>query len=397
MKKSLLFILIAMLCSLGTQSLLWGQSSCTVPIYVQNGTDKETLWVGVDPSATYGIDAAMGEQELPPTPPTGVFDARLVDVRTPGSMGQGLSKDVRTYGSDCQTDTFKIKFQTSTEGGSNVTLSWDIATLEACGCGRWRLSNSLGLSPLYAVDMLSENSASVSSDDYTNLYILKGDGTEYRTFSYATLALDGYYDAKGKKIYKSVKKTSNQVEFCVSFKNNDTVTVNDLHVDFKVVVDSESLSWDHFTTASPTPKGKNGKWDFTGGSVAPGESVTVCGYGVKAGTKQQEAPSWYWTIDGTIRGKKQKTKADGFSKNIIRLPMPNTINAGEEAMIQGLPQKTDLLIVGTTSRTDTLKYVQHKKYSDVLKSLVKDAGKVGKQKLQDTLATYFNNFDDAKK
>ncbi len=43
-----------------------------------NGTGSYALGLGLDPNATEGIDSDLGETELPPMPPTGVFDARLM-------------------------------------------------------------------------------------------------------------------------------------------------------------------------------------------------------------------------------------------------------------------------------------------------------------------------------
>lgn len=405
MKKTLVLLLAVVLCSLGMQSLLWGQSSFTVPIYVTNGTEKETLWVGVDPTGTFATDASLGEIEAPPAPPAGAFDARLTDPRTSGtstSFGVGRVKDIRHYTSDCQTDTFEVTFQPQTEAGNNVTFSWP-SSVDTLGCGRWRLTNSLGSAPALDVDMMTDadRSVTVSYLDYSRIYIRKTDGTQFRTFTMATLATDGLTDAKGKKSYgKSVKAVSNQVEFCVTVKNTSGVSVNKLHIEFKTPVDSATIEVNSFTTIATDAKQKAGaktKFDFTGATIDTGATITICGFGVKSGTKAQAVGGFWWLNGTTIAGAKQKGTAATFGTNILRLPMPNTVNAGEQMMTQALPLKTDLLIVGTTARTDTLKYVQHKKYADVLKTWIKDAGKIGKEKMQNANASYLNNFDDAKK
>ena len=41
--------------------------------------NSETLQFGLDPCATDDLDACVGESELPPLPPSGVFDARFTD------------------------------------------------------------------------------------------------------------------------------------------------------------------------------------------------------------------------------------------------------------------------------------------------------------------------------
>ncbi|MBS1518936.1 MAG: T9SS type A sorting domain-containing protein [Bacteroidetes bacterium] len=74
-----------------------------IPLIVSDGSSNgiDTLFFGIDPAATNGIDAAFGEQELPPQPPTGVFDARFIDTQLRDSIMfaqgtvQGLAKDYR--------------------------------------------------------------------------------------------------------------------------------------------------------------------------------------------------------------------------------------------------------------------------------------------------------------
>jgi hypothetical protein len=46
-------------------------------ISVTDGIITDTLHFGLHPNATNGIDNALGEDELPPLPPSGIFDARF--------------------------------------------------------------------------------------------------------------------------------------------------------------------------------------------------------------------------------------------------------------------------------------------------------------------------------
>ncbi len=62
---------------------------------VTDGIVFDTLRIGVDPLATDSIDTQFGEAELPPLPPTGIFDARLVNGTLGINIGQGSKKDFR--------------------------------------------------------------------------------------------------------------------------------------------------------------------------------------------------------------------------------------------------------------------------------------------------------------
>ncbi len=77
--------------------------------------------VGFDPTATDGLDTHLGEAELPPAPPAGVFDARFT---FPNSV-IGSLKDYREGSSDITvTAEHTLKWQLGT--GSNFTFSWDL-------------------------------------------------------------------------------------------------------------------------------------------------------------------------------------------------------------------------------------------------------------------------------
>jgi hypothetical protein len=55
-----------------------------------NGGETDSLEFGTGPGATDGIDVLFGEYELPPLPPTGVFDVRWQSIGT-----QGVKSDIR--------------------------------------------------------------------------------------------------------------------------------------------------------------------------------------------------------------------------------------------------------------------------------------------------------------
>lgn len=68
-----------------------------IPITVSDRNNTIQLSVGIDSTATDGIDIHLGEGELPPLPPTGAFDVRLVGNNIGIPLFNGSLKDFR-YG-----------------------------------------------------------------------------------------------------------------------------------------------------------------------------------------------------------------------------------------------------------------------------------------------------------
>lgn len=59
--------------------------------------DSAGVRLGIAALATTGIDPALGEEEVPPAPPPGVFDVRLIDPDTArAGLGEGVWVDLRT-------------------------------------------------------------------------------------------------------------------------------------------------------------------------------------------------------------------------------------------------------------------------------------------------------------
>lgn len=94
-----------------------------IPIRVTDGVASDTMRFGLDPSATDGIDASLNEFELPPTPPTGIFDARFVGEGIGIPIGQGMKRDYRNGGtSTSDVRIHRLKYQVGT--GTTIRLSW---------------------------------------------------------------------------------------------------------------------------------------------------------------------------------------------------------------------------------------------------------------------------------
>ncbi len=130
MKTALVVLWAALSCVLPLET---AAAQCTPPYFrtwlrfSDNGeTCVDTVWFGFDATATYGLDTALCEIELPPPPPTGVCDVRFVNkpgregINTPTGLGQGFKQDFRPWS---RIDTFKVKFQ-SGDGGSTVKFRW---------------------------------------------------------------------------------------------------------------------------------------------------------------------------------------------------------------------------------------------------------------------------------
>ncbi len=135
-----------------------GQGSFTFAIRGYDGVTpvpgQDTVFIGRDPRATYCIDpytfyyrtVAFQEYELPPPPPTGVFDMRSRQFRS-GSGGctgggdwtQGMRFDVRGSVSRAQIDTFQVLFQV---GASPMSFSWETG-LNAF-CDSMKMQDSFG-------------------------------------------------------------------------------------------------------------------------------------------------------------------------------------------------------------------------------------------------------------
>ena len=90
------------------------------PFVISDGESSVALKYGLDPNATDGIDPVLGEAELPPPPPTGVFDGRFVgtDIGIP-ELGQGVLKDFRQGGATFSgTKVHEIQYQMGSSGDS---------------------------------------------------------------------------------------------------------------------------------------------------------------------------------------------------------------------------------------------------------------------------------------
>ncbi|MGA2624618.1 MAG: T9SS type A sorting domain-containing protein [Bacteroidota bacterium] len=133
-----------------------------------NGNGAGYVRFGVNTNATYCIDSSLGESELPPPPPAGSFDLRLVDPRVPSCFGQGLILDLRPYVSPSQVDTYQVSVNAGI-GGYPVTFSWP--DLDSLYAGSVLLQDAI-TGTLVNVDMKGQTSYSLANSNLHDLLII---------------------------------------------------------------------------------------------------------------------------------------------------------------------------------------------------------------------------------
>lgn len=163
----------------GTEDLY---SQCTLPtkrvelIAFDAGSGRDTISFGHHPSASRGRDSIFCENEVPPMPPSGIFELRFVNPpgyegqQPPVGMGQGFYHDYRAQYSPTQIDTHKVRFQPGA-GGYPVTLSWSIPSLLAM-CDSARLVDEFG-GVVATARMHQVSSLVVTNPAVTTLLLLK--------------------------------------------------------------------------------------------------------------------------------------------------------------------------------------------------------------------------------
>ncbi len=136
-----------------------------IPVTVTDGVDTYTLYFGIVPNAGFCVlesDSVGGHAEyfLPPMPPAGVFDARMVWPRSGSNAAcfdQGTLSDFRPYTSQTQRDTFRIKAQLGS--GAAMVVSWPSNVGTRFGAATIRFVGSSGA---VNTDMLTNTSVDIT-------------------------------------------------------------------------------------------------------------------------------------------------------------------------------------------------------------------------------------------
>lgn len=323
----------------------------------------DSVVLGFDPAATNNIDSALGEHVFTVvTCPECPIPQDIRSVSIASGVGQdtcltGIKVNLHRGVRINQSDRWRIQFSSSENGGA-MKFSWP-GNLASTGPGGWLLQDGSGLNAFPDVDMTAETTFTypMVSVDPQFIYISTFDGLKFRTFRQEEIA---FSDSKG----KAIKRQPVRVDFALKVYA-DSDNVDGLHMEFTHAIDTTFP----FTTLPPSVitrrETKGHKWDFQFPfPLNTGDSVQVYGYGSRG--KPQKIPKYSWMRSGVTVGKNRKSVS--FLWNDPKLPLPNINNVGEELYAQGAFPPDSGLIIGLKT---TKKLVIHKKWKDVLKTLVK--------------------------
>jgi hypothetical protein len=325
---------------------IFAQIPFTVNLFAANDIYLDTVTIGADPTATFGFDPHLGDEEFFPPFPF-IPDFRLLSPRYPNreGFGWGKKKDIRQLVADNQRDTFLIYVQPG-DGDTFMTIWWpsEIGN-EGAGHMRWTLKDAITRGEIVNVNMNQEQSVTVNTQIFRDFFIIREDGARYRTVTMDSLAR--IVDLKGKS--KSVKKKLSASHWKFSFKNTGTTSATTLEVKFSQVVTSiVAVSGMTYTG------GVGSKVLKFSGNVSPGNTVAIEGYGDK-GKNNKAKGTW-----------SNGEKVDG-SVIVMKLlfPMPNWHNVGEE-LYQQRAFGADGMVAGIKGKINS---VYHPKYKDIQKTL----------------------------
>lgn len=161
-----------------------------------------SLLFGAAPDGTDGLDYQLGEAPLPPTPPTGILDARF-DL--PGAPGVSSAVDYRSGA--VKTATWNLKFQPGTSGYP-ITISWEVASLPT---GNFFLKD-LVTGTIINIDMKTQNS-----------YVLTNSGITSLKIEYTKETCSSYSYASGWGLYSVPVVTNNMAASAIFPQSNSPV------------------------------------------------------------------------------------------------------------------------------------------------------------------------------
>jgi hypothetical protein len=128
----------------------------------------DTLHFGIAPGATDGIDAAFGEEELPPRPPAGAFDVRWEIAGT-----QGSKRDIRDTLGQTHTQVVYTGLLQAGVGGYPFWLRWEPAGLPT---GVFTLRDKLTSGSYFTVNMKSQDSLVITNPAIPSFEIVYTEG-----------------------------------------------------------------------------------------------------------------------------------------------------------------------------------------------------------------------------
>jgi len=161
--------------------LTFGQATVTIPFSATDGTTTIAIAVGLDPAATNCIDPALGESDLPPFPPAGVFDIRF---------------DLAPYGCPTLSTFFDYRFADPYPYSGNVQhMLW------------WQVSQP-GVSSIQLTYNLPANQSMTIVDNITGTLLNLGP-----FFGSGVAVIPNTYTAFGTKAYLNMIYVAIPVEF----------------------------------------------------------------------------------------------------------------------------------------------------------------------------------------
>lgn len=195
------------------------QAPFVIPIQIEDDSlNARTLGLGVLFMANLCIDTTdqyggYQEFELPPVPPTNVFDARFADPTFASGTcyGEGSLVDIRpviTFGAQ---DTFLVTLQEGT-GGYPIHVSWPAGL--SSNATEMRMVDAFTLGSLFDIDMLTATNYDVQPGHVSFVILIKPIAIPPISYRYVTLTPDDVFDenpAKPGKSNKAVKRGKNLI------------------------------------------------------------------------------------------------------------------------------------------------------------------------------------------
>jgi hypothetical protein len=142
-----------------------GIANWLIPLTVaETGPERQTIYFGLHPEATAGIDPARGEYELPPVQ-YGYFDSRFIS----SYIGEGLLVEYHKFTSYKQRDTFQFRFQPGM-GAYPMTISWYKARVKDV-CDSMVITDRL-VSPTLRVRMDVDSFIVINNSTIQSMYLI---------------------------------------------------------------------------------------------------------------------------------------------------------------------------------------------------------------------------------
>ncbi len=149
-----------------------GVANWLMPLAIrETGQARDTVYLGLHPDASCGIEAWLGEFELPPPPFPGTFDARFVSPGGPScDLGEGLRVNLLPFVTYSQVDTYRVRFQPGT-GSYPIVLSWERNFITSV-CDSMIVRDEFGGSSVYA-RMDQTGTVSVANSSVTSVLLIR--------------------------------------------------------------------------------------------------------------------------------------------------------------------------------------------------------------------------------